>query len=82
MYELIDTGLYPDTFVNGPASVFVKDGMAYVTLFTWIMVGGQECKQVVSRLVMPSAVCPAEWLRLQNCLTNHGSAQEIEAPRH
>jgi hypothetical protein len=64
MSSLLDLGC-PETFVAGIANVFSRDGMTYVTLYSWGRHDGTTHRTVVGKLVMKTTDVPTEWLRRQ-----------------
>jgi hypothetical protein len=64
MSSLLDLGC-PEIFVAGIANVFSRDGMTYVTLYSWGQHDGTIHRTVVGKLVMKTTDVPTEWLRRQ-----------------
>jgi hypothetical protein len=65
MSSVLDLGGCPEIFVAGVANVFSRDGITYVTLYSWGRHDGTAHRIVVGKLVMKTTDMPTEWLRRQ-----------------
>jgi hypothetical protein len=63
MSSLLDLGGHPEIFAAGVQNVFSRDGMTYVTFYSWGRHDGRIHRILVGKLVMKTSAVPAEWLR-------------------